>query len=646
MSLRVFLASLVAVFLFGEARAAPVVADLLAEYATEHVQISPSGAYLAVVRNDADGARFDVFSLPDRKSTVSFNIGKESRIHEMHWVSDHKLVVKPGRRMFRDAFGTSLELMAVDARGGKTVRLAWNERNKVEVEDGDCAYCGGDIIDTLPDDDDHILVHLSTEGFHEAFRVNLSKSFYYKLARRGGQIGTFVAGAQGDIAFSSSVSKENFHTLHVREGTSDWRLLASFAMDEGGWEPIGPAPGDGKYFTLDGRQGTNGLGLFDLKTNAHQMLFRVNEVDITRVLRDHDYRAYAVRTDHHYPAIHFLDNAHPLAVVVRGLQKQFPDDTVTLTSATRDGSQAVALIEGDRNPGRFVLVNVNTRQLEVLFERLPGGKSAELAPMAPFEVKTRDGATIYGYMTSAPSTPKPGPLVVMVHGGPHGVRDYWGFDAEVQALAATGVHVLQVNYRGSGGYGLAHQIAGFGEWGGRMQDDVTDATRWAIENGTADPQRICIYGASYGAYSALMGVAREPDLYRCAVGFAGVYDLTIMEGWGDIGSQLSGVAYLERVLGTDMEKRKARSPVNLAAQIKAPVLLIHGGRDQRAPIIHGHRMREALEDANKPVEWFEDTQQGHGFFGTQGRLLLHEKVSTFIGRHLGLAAAAAAAPPP
>ncbi|MBL0222785.1 MAG: prolyl oligopeptidase family serine peptidase [Xanthomonadales bacterium] len=161
-------------------------------------------------------------------------------------------------------------------------------------------------------------------------------------------------------------------------------------------------------------------------------------------------------------------------------------------------------------------------------------------------------------------------------------------------MASRGYAVLQVNYRGSGGSGLAFQKAGYGEWGGKMQDDVTDATRWAIEQEAADPKRIRIFGGSYGGYAALQGAVREPDLYRCAIGYAGVYDLRLMKSRGDIPQTFRGEGYLDMVLGKDDALLAQRSPVNQVERIKADVMLIVGGQDKRVPPVQGENMRSAL----------------------------------------------------
>lgn len=258
----------------------------------------------------------------------------------------------------------------------------------------------------------------------------------------------------------------------------------------------------------------------------------------------------------------------------------------------------------------------------------------------PFEFSARDGMKIRGYLTTpqGPSA-KQLPMIVLVHGGPHGVYDSFGFDFEAQLFASRGYAVLQVNYRGSGGRGRAFQAAGYGRWGREMQDDITDGVRWAISDGVADPKRICIYGGSYGAYAALTGAFREPDLFRCAVGMAGVYDLPLMFEKGDIQTIERGVNYLKLAIGTDIEELKRRSPVYNADKIRVPVLLLHGKVDERAPYEHAKRMRAALGKVGNSPEWSTEWGEGHGFFDEANRASAYELMLTFFAKHLGAAKA-------
>ena len=249
--------------------------------------------------------------------------------------------------------------------------------------------------------------------------------------------------------------------------------------------------------------------------------------------------------------------------------------------------------------------------------------------------ETRDGATIHGYVTLPKGKDKNVPLVVLPHGGPHGVRDYWGFDWEVQLLAHHGYGVLQVNYRGSGGFGLDFEESGHGKWGTMMQDDLTDATKVLIDSGVADSSRVCIYGQSYGGYAALMGAVREPELYRCVIGSMGVYDLPMMFKEGDIADRESGLAYLRQALGEDQEDLQSRSPAYNADKIKAEVLLIHGVRDERAPIEQAESLQKALKQAGVPYQWLEIGNEAHGYYDEQNRLTVYRKVLAFLDANIG-----------
>ncbi|MEM7365078.1 MAG: alpha/beta fold hydrolase [Pseudomonadota bacterium] len=595
--------------------------DILAQPDIDNVMISPTGEYLVVTKYIDDDNWFFLYKMPERKEVYRSNLGSRRAIVSMYWGSDYYLVAEIARRAFRDAKGLTGEIMAMDVKKGKVNRHFRS-----------CCV----VVHTLPDDQNHILVRGSPDQFGEVWKTNLKTGSERRVARSFYPYGGFVADREGKVIFTIGQNQRNGTEVHRKRGR-DWDLVTAHEQGTPGWEPIAAGPKPNTYLTIDSRGGpTNGLGLYDEETGDHQMLLRLKNVDVGAIYRDLNYQVYAVRSDMHFPAIHYLSNKHPLARIRQGLQQTFPEDTITFTSQTKDNSQVIALVQGDRNPGQFVLVDLKRKSVETLFTAYPGLENANLAPMNPVEIKTRDGATIYGYLTVSPVAPRPGPTVVLLHGGPHGVRDFWGYNPEVQLLAMLGVHVLQVNYRGSGGFGLDFMTVGYQKWGTLMQDDVTDATHWAIENGDADPNKICAYGGSYGAYAALMGTAREPDLYTCAVGIAGVYDLTIMDKLGDIPEDNAGRAFVAKAIGTDPEDLMARSPSHLADRIKADVMLIHGAVDRRAPIAHARRMRQALNKAGNSPEWMTDGKQGHGFAGLRAQLELYEAIFSFLGDQLEL----------
>jgi dipeptidyl aminopeptidase/acylaminoacyl peptidase len=298
----------------------------------------------------------------------------------------------------------------------------------------------------------------------------------------------------------------------------------------------------------------------------------------------------------------------------------------------------------DRSPGDVYVFDNENKHAAHVISRRSWFDPAQMASVKQVELKARDGLALSGLLT----TPKGGsgksmPMVVMPHGGPYGIQDQWRFDDDAQVLAAAGYAVLQVNYRGSGGYGDSFVQAGRREWGGKMQDDVTDATRWAIEQGVADPSRICIYGASYGGYSALMGVAREPALYKCAAGYVGVYDLPLMHTTGDIQKRGSGESYLRDWVGAPESLDKV-SPTRLASRIKVPVFLAAGGEDERAPQVHSERMEKALREAGVPVESLYYKTEGHGFYEEAHKREYYSRLLAFLSRSLGGKVAAAPKP--
>ena len=204
--------------------------------------------------------------------------------------------------------------------------------------------------------------------------------------------------------------------------------------------------------------------------------------------------------------------------------------------------------------------------------------------------------------------------------------------------------MLQVNFRGSGGYGESFLRAGYRQWGGKMQDDLTDGTRWAVEQGYADSKRICAYGASYGAYASLMAVATEPNLYRCAIGYVGVYDLRLMRSRGDIGESLYGKGFLDLTLGTDNADLWAHSPTAMANRIKGKVMLITGGEDNRAPAVHSENLRSELKKNGIDVDWLYKSNEGHGFYKQENKLELYDRILAFLDASIGTKGAAKTAP--
>ncbi|HYD78861.1 MAG TPA: alpha/beta fold hydrolase [Paucimonas sp.] len=293
----------------------------------------------------------------------------------------------------------------------------------------------------------------------------------------------------------------------------------------------------------------------------------------------------------------------------------------------------------DTNPGDYLLYRPETNQWQRLGQERPDIDSKRMARMEFHRTKARDGADLPVWITRMPGADKqPRPAVVLVHGGPWSRGAEWEWNNRVQFLASRGYVVIEPEFRGSTGYGERHFRAGWKQWGQSMQDDVTDALRFAIDKGWVDGSRVCIAGGSYGGYSTLMGLAKNPELYKCGIAWVAVTDPRYMYTvhWSDI-SEASKKYSMPQMIGdlkADAAMLAANAPIALADRIKAPLLLAYGNKDFRVPLVHGEDMRDALTKAGSPPEWVVYDGEGHGWSRQENILDFWRRVETFLAKHL------------
>jgi dipeptidyl aminopeptidase/acylaminoacyl peptidase len=291
------------------------------------------------------------------------------------------------------------------------------------------------------------------------------------------------------------------------------------------------------------------------------------------------------------------------------------------------------------HPARYFAWHRGERTLTLLGQERPRVQPAQMAPMNFVRYPARDGLSIPAYLTLPPGGPRKNlPLVVLVHGGPWLRGAVWGWDPQVQFLASRGHAVLQPEFRGSTGFGSRHFRASFKQWGLAMQDDLTDGARWAIAQGVADPKRVAIMGASYGGYATLMGLVKEPELFRCGVCWVGVSDIDLMYAahWSDFPGVWKdhGMPQLIGDRLKDAEQLRATSPLQQAARIRNPLLIGHGRLDKRVPIEHGRRMFDAVKGHNPAAEYVEYAEEGHGWYDPATNMAWWKRVEGFLARHL------------
>jgi acylaminoacyl-peptidase len=618
----------------------------LAEFAKlplyDDIKISPTGQFLAATVRTEDDEHSLVFMDLRSNEVVTVIRGRpRERIIDYIWANDERVVVWLGRKV-----GTLDSPVATDM----VIGVNWDGRKREWLlgarKEGNVAFDRtfnvARLLHRLPEDEKHILITLGNAAqadgsFTEVLKLNIYNGNTRKIETAPMRGAELVADNDGNLRLSIATNPDNENAMVVHQLVDrEWQLLGEYKGREGEVKPVGYTPDNSLLYVLDNRDtDTDALYLFNSESQQTELLYHHEVVDIDEVERAPDGEVVGVYLEPDYPQYVPLNSEHPYSKGLAIVQDALRGYRVKPTSVTSDGRYAVIRASSDRVAARYFLFDSVNNRLSTIVSVLPGLDEARMRPVEPYVVKVRDGRTIFAYLTKPDDSAGPFPMVVAPHGGPHGVRDYWSFDPYVQMMASRGYAVLQMNFRGSGGYGRSFLYEGYRHWGTTMQDDVTDVTQWAIDAGITSEDRVCIFGGSYGGYAAMMGAVREPDLYQCVIAYVGVYDLELMYEKGDIPTRESGLEYLRQAVGEDKEDLRARSPVHHLDKLKAPVLIVHGGEDFRVDIAHAYKLRKGLEKLDKPYEWLVKPNEAHGFYLPENRLELFERMIAFLDKYIG-----------
>ncbi|MBV9096333.1 MAG: S9 family peptidase [Streptosporangiaceae bacterium] len=495
------------------------------------------------------------------------------------------------------------------------------------------------ILATRKSHRDEVLVGMNRDNpqLHDVYRLTLSTGELVKEIENPGYAGWL---ANEDLVVRGALAplpEGGFDLLVRDDADAEFRKLLTIPADDAPASDVLSFTGDGTALIAISSIGadTGRLVRLDLATGEEQVLVEDPEADVTGALLHPDTRepqvAVVLKDRAEY---HVLDPAvEPDVKVIRALHPGDP------SFAGRDEADAIWLIAftDDAGPVRYFAYDRDSRTGSFLFDSRPGLSRYQLARMEPFSFTARDGLAVHGYVTFPPDGGGSGlPAVVDVHGGPQ-ARDVWGWNPEAQWLANRGYLCIQVNYRGSTGYGKAFVAAGDREWGGKMHDDILDAVGYAVARGWADKDRIVIYGGSYGGYEALVGAAFTPEVFRAAVDIVGPSNLktlldTIPPYWKPVAAQL-----YKRVGNpeTDQEFLWSRSPLSRARDIRIPLLIAQGANDPRVKQAESEQIVAALADAGIDYEYMLFPDEGHGFAKPENRLKFYAAAERFLARYLG-----------
>ena len=581
----------------------------------EQVALSPDGSYLGFVREHDGQKAIATFNLRTGKLAASSGSWKND-VAKFCWTGPESLVVLLVERMkYHNGFHTADKDLKNFRHVPGFLRL----------------------VAALPQDARRIiLAGADTANFNnDLLEYDLKRERFNRLATNPGKVLSWHVDLKGQPRLAVVVQGPD-RVGHLRYDP---------ASDE--WKPIAlPENATPLYFDPSGRfvmlrfTGPAGRYIaqaYDLETSAlvdQPTTDPVYDID-PEIIRDQETgAALGFRWAAARPRTQWSSGAH--RNLTAKLQAAFPHAEVEPCGVLCDGRIALR-VEADTRPPVIYVLDSRTGRLEVLLESRPWLAGRQLATMEPITLPARDGYSLHGYLTRSPvrAASAPAPTIVALHGGPH-VRDHWGFDAEVQLFAALGYHVLQVDYRGSSGYGRPHELANILEVNERAVDDVADAIRWAVARGIAQPGKIVVYGGSYGGFLALGVASRYPELPAAAISFAGVFDWYDQAREIEKGTRQAYTWFSKRFPEAEANRARylATSPRYRAAQVQAPVLLLHGEEDIVVDVYQTEHMAEALRKAGKTVTVVTDVFGIHGLPHAAKRQASYRAVVAFLRRHV------------
>ena len=631
-----------------QAQALPSYRDFATHPTLSSPALSPDGKYLAVSYHDNEGGadkyQLAVLALPELTPVSRLNMPQFYLPAGITWVSNERLVISMAYQSgTREAPSRTGEIIALDYDGSKketlySMRAATGStqlKNKLPM--GFAQTVG--VPDTL---DGTVYVQIMQGGR----RWEDGKSMIYEVNSRSGSgrlLGELNRGGMRFVVHEGTARYAYGEDDHMKAAVF-YRGSANEAWKQLDESTIGnrfapmrfAADGQHVYARRSAAGEPDSLVLAKLdgtvdKVLASSPFSEVNDIYWTPAPR----KPYAVVFRGGRPQVQYVDETR-YGQIHAALAKQLPDHFVDFVSVTPSGGQLLVHTSSDRDPGNYALFDTVAMKATPLYATMPWIKSETMSQRKPFRFTTSDGLELDGFLTvPRTSNGRNLPMVVIPHGGPIGPYDSWEYDADSQFLASRGYAVLQVNYRGSGDRGFNFERSGYKQFADRIQQDIIEGTRWAISQGHADGNRVCIYGASFGGYSSLMAPIRAPDLFKCSINYVGISDYQIWFDRADTRRSQGGRNYFEQAIGTDAATVRAVSPIYHLDRFNIPVFIVHGEDDQRVPVKNATDLRSALDRAGKPYEWMVKPKEGHGFYSEANREELYQRMETFLGKYIG-----------
>ncbi len=647
-TLRLFVLS---IFFVNHIIAAPLpIKAFVKDAVFESVKLSPNGKHFAASIVENKVATLAIMSVKSKKLIHAMKFQEKEELSSFYWLNNERIVfTKLEYDKDQEQAKSYGEVYAINFDGTKYLpifgfRILHENRFK-RTKSIQPIRAWGRISSLLREDEKHLIISSTSwdNSFDEGtslWRVNAYTAARTRITLSPFGNMTFILDLQGNPVFAHGKNfrgkQKNFLYEKNSKKKKKWIEL-DIEHDLAGYKPVSLSK-DQKVLTIssDTKGKTDAIFNYNLDTKKIEKIFQDDLVDFYSVLHEpNSNEIVAVKTMPGKVQTHYINKNLPYSKLHRTLTKSFPDDSITITSFTKDSKKAIFLAMSDKNAGDFFLFNIETMSADYLVSRKEWIDPNVMVERKPITYKSRDGVDIHGYL----STPANGqdiafPMVVLVHGGPYGIRDEWYYDNEAQMLANNGFAVLQVNYRGSGGYGLDFQQSAYQTAVYLTQQDIIDGTKWAQNLVSINKDKVCIMGTSFGGYSALMAPLTEPGIYKCSISMAGYYDAKalIMDDLFNTSGSIE--KRIIELFGDEEEELIKASPLTYIEKLTIPVFIAHGGKDRRVPPEQAEMLKQALDDNNKTYEWMFKEKEAHGFVNEKNKEEYYVKVIQFLTKHL------------
>ena len=602
--------------------------------------LSPSGNKIAFIRNYQSpeiALLTTVDLLTGKKQHIIKSDNEERKIRWFTWVNEKTLLVSivfAAKRYQTDT--TETRLLAIDIDADVPVQRQVVRTKRGMYDDGHVSQFQDSVVSFLPDDPEHVLIELDLDiaNLPSVYKINVNTGRKSRITRGKMSVRSWMADRQGNLRLGEALNyKTGEAAIRVRIGDDNkWHKMFEFnALEAPGITPLGFAKDPNILY-------------YNAYQNDKKALFKIHLLskETTLVFSDDNYDVdgsliYSKKTNDVIGIYHsnsddgriYWDES--IIDFQTSLNKALPDSDVYLVDFSRDENIYLIYTENDYTPGVYYIGNRKDKSVTPVFEQYPALVPEVLTEHTFVTYTARDGTELEGYLTLPLNVVGPVPTILHPHGGP-GARESDGFDYWTSFFANRGYAVFRPNFRGSTGYGYEFAQSQMKGWGLTMQDDLTDAANWLVDQKIAKPDAMCIVGASYGGYAAAMAAVKTPELFQCAVSFAGVTNLKQLVTRS---RRYTNNKFVKNQIGDDSDDLKARSPYYQAQKVKIPMLFLHGEDDRVVDVEQSRMMVEELQDLDKLVEYSEFENGDHYLSIQRNRHAAFKAMDAFLNKHLG-----------